>query len=481
MTLHSILNPEIKKVLRRSERTSLHYDRYSYHHNIKFSYSKSIHLSTRILCLLFFAMYDAIVVGLGGVGSMALRGLARQERSGKFLGIEAYTLLHPHGSSHGKTRIYRRAYFEHPNYVPWIDQSIRVFREMENEHDDSFIQECGTVIIEQSQNPTSSDPAHFPKYCQASYQSAKRHKIPVEFLNSSALKDRLPQFRLEPHNKDMVGLLEPSGGFVRCQKVMAAALREAKQASHVEIMEQTRVMSLGCIPSDKGGKCTIELRVQTANEKEPVVLTTKCLLVSAGAWTGQIFPSWAPYLRPSRQFAAWIPVERKPELYSYQKMPTFVILPPKYHLPLYGFPFDDDDEDGFHKQIKIGIHGRDDFISNPSANPKQVSAIEQSEFLHAVQHAFDFDQLHQRGEDSSLITPDHAFTEIQTCMYTMTPDTHFMLGTPAGHDQIFCVAGLSGHGYKQAPALGQMMVDYALGNDMSHWKLDFCDPKRFCV
>eukprot|EP00977_Amphora_coffeiformis_P003670 scaffold710_cov171-Amphora_coffeaeformis.AAC.39 len=426
-------------------------------------------------------MYDAIVLGLGGVGSMALRGLARQERSGKFLGIEAYRLLHPHGSSHGKTRIYRRAYFEHPNYVPWIDESIRVFREMEKEHNDSFVQGCGTVIIEQSQNPTSSDPAHFPKYCQASYQSAMQHGIPVEYLNASALKERFPQFRMEPRNNDMVGLLEPSGGFVRCEKVMAAALQEAKKAPHVDIMEQTQVLSLDYIPSDHGGKPTIELRVQTADDREPVVVTTRCLLVSAGAWTGQLFPSWAPYLRPIRQFAGWIPVERKPELYSYQQMPTYVIIPPKYHLPLYGFPCDDDDQDGCHKQIKIGIHGRDDFVTDPSNNPKQVSEDEQSEFLHAVQHAFDFDQIHQRGDNKNPITPDQAFAKIQTCMYTMTPDTHFILGTPAGHDQVFCVAGLSGHGYKQAPALGQMMVDYALGNDMSHWKLDFCDPKRFNV
>lgn len=413
---------------------------------------------------------------------MALRGLARQGQGGRFLGIEAHSLLHSFGSSHGKTRIYRRAYFEHPNYVPWIDESIRVFREMEKEHNDAFVQECGTVIIEHSQNPTSSDPAHFPKYCQLSYESAMQHGIEVEYLNAPDLKERVPQFRLDTHpNKDMVGLLEPSGGFVRNEKIMAAALQEAKDAPHVDIMEQTQVLSFSYVLSDDDTKPIIELSVQTPEHKEPVVLATKCLLVSMGAWTGQLFPSWAPFLRPIRQLAGWIPVEQQPELYSYRKMPTFVILPPQYHLPFYGFPRDDDDTDGCHQQVKIGSHGRDEFVADPWTNPKQVSPAEQAEFLQAVQHAFDFEQLQGRNSDADPITPDQAFAQIQTCMYTMTPDTHFMLGTPVGHSKMFCVAGLSGHGYKQAPVLGQMLVDYALGNDMSKWNLDFCDPLRFGV
>ena len=423
-------------------------------------------------------MYDAIVLGLGGVGSMALRGLARQGRGGRFLGIETHHLLHSYGSSHGKTRVYRRAYFEHANYVPWIEESIRVFREMENEDKDSFVQECGTIIVEQSQNPSSSDPQHLPPYCRASYESAMKHGIPVDYIDAETLKERYPQFQLDLDG--MVGMLEPSGGFVRCEKVMAAALQEAKAASHVDIMEETRAISFDHVPSGDG-KSIIELRVQTAEQREPVVIATKCLLVSMGAWTGQLFPSWAPYLRPIRQFQAFFQVDHQPELYGYPNMPTWVMVRPDYPLPHYGVPCDVDDTDsaGCNRWLKIGMHGRDDYIADPSQNRREVSPAERQEVFEAAQKFINLDRALVGGHDPA--TPDKALAHIMPCFYTMTKDAHFMLGTPQGHENVFCVAGLSGHGYKQAPALGQMMVDYALGKDMSKWNLDFCDPRRFGV
>ena len=400
---------------------------------------------------------------------MALRGLARQGRGGRFLGLDAYPLLHPDGSSAGKTRIYRRAYFEHANYVPWIEESIRVFEEMEREHEASFLQECGTMIMEQSPNPQSSDPNKLPPKCKAAYRSAQKHGIPIEYLDAPSLKERFPQFRLD--RRDMVGILEPSGGFVRCEDVMAAALKEAKEAPNVDIMDETKALSLDYVPSDDVN-ATIELTIQTRDEK-PVVVATKSLLVCMGIWTGQLFPSWAPQLRPIRQLQGWIHSGSE-EMYSYRKMPTFISLPHSYGLPLYGLPPDNDGQ----QLIKIGIHGRSNFAANPYASPNEVSAAERAEFLQAIRHVFDVQKLKGTSDD---VTPENAFAHIQTSTYTMSPDTHFMIGTPAGHDQVFCVAGLSGYGYKQSPALGQILVDYALGNDLSKWNMGFCDPGRFGV
>ena len=419
-------------------------------------------------------MYDAIVLGLGGVGSMALRGLARQGKGGRFLGIEAYSLLHSLGSSHGKTRIYRRAYFEHPSYVPWIEESLRVFREMEQEHGASLLQECGTLVMEQSQRPESSDPADLPLYCRSSYESAIEHGIPVEHLKPQELMERYPQYQIEPRD-NMVGILEPSGGFARCEHIMEAALKEAQEAPNIEIMENTRAMSMNYIPSNE----TIELQVQTA-EGEKMFVTTKTLLVSMGAWTGQLFPSWAPHLRPIRQFQAWVQVpDEKLDRYGYQQFPTWVLVSPHYHTPLFGIPCDLDDKDGCHAWLKCGVHGRDDYIPDPSANRRDVTMAEKEEIFEAIHYGIKINEL--QPIDQAPLSPETAFAEMKPCFYTMTKDEHFMLGTPTGYNRVFCVAGLSGHGYKLAPALSQMMIDHALGNDMAHWDFQFCDPQRFGV
>ena len=155
---------------------------------------------------------------------------------------------------------------------------------------------------------------------------------------------------------------------------------------------------------------------------------------------------------------------------------------PDYPLPHYGVPCDLGDPNPTSNDcshwLKIGIHGRDDYISDPSNNPREVSRAERQEVVEAAQKFINLDVTTTR---QGPLTPDNALAQIMPCFYTMTKDTHFMLGTPKGHDHVFCVAGLSGHGYKQSPALGQMMVDYALGKDMSKWKLDFCNPRRFGV
>jgi sarcosine oxidase len=81
------------------------------------------------------------------------------------------------------------------------------------------------------------------------------------------------------------------------------------------------------------------------------------------------------------------------------------------------------------------------------------------------------------GGASHSTSSDSFFAEAVPCLYTMTPDKNYLIGSPI--PGVFCVAGLSGHGFKMTPALGQMMADYALGFDLKGWHLDFCSPSRF--
>jgi glycine/D-amino acid oxidase-like deaminating enzyme len=115
-------------------------------------------------------------------------------------------------------------------------------------------------------------------------------------------------------------------------------------------------------------------------------------------------------------------------------------------------------------------------VRDLAKNPSSASAMEIAELQLAT--ACGLSEAGWKSPQHGLL-PNYA--ELQPCLYTMTADTHYMIGKPAGYQSVFCVAGLSGHGYKMTPTLGQIMADFALGNDMAQWKIDFCSPARFGV
>ena len=437
--------------------------------------------------------FDAIVVGVGGVGSMALRGLAKRGSGGKFLGIERFSRCHSKGSSHGRTRLYRKAYFEHPQYVPWLEYSVLEFRQLQKDSGQNLLQECGTLILE---HVPASQQGQLPQYCQASMDSALEHNIPVEELSMTDLKQRYPQFC---YKYDMVGVLEPGGGFVRPERVQQEAIKEALDSGYVELLENAQVKSWKYNgQTNSVGRPVIELTLiidppqeiksdvdadRSENslfngntEREKIAVTTNSLLISAGAWSGQLIPTWTPLLAPTRQLQGWIDTLSSPRddheandiRYGYEEKPGWVMSTPDYPLPLYGVPADSDDPEYGH-EIKIGIHGRDEVLNDPLRNDPHVSKAEMNELETAARAALNVPDSPERS----------FFSQVTPCIYTMTKDSHFLIGSP--HKQVFAVAGLSGHGFKQTPALGAMMSDFGLDFDLSRWNFDFCSPERFGV
>ena len=398
-------------------------------------------------------LYDAVVVGLGGVGSFALRALSKKG-GGKYLGVERFQRCHSRGSSHGKSRIYRRAYFEHPSYVPWIEFSLDVFRSLEG----NVMQECGNLLVEPSTgNDTVED---LPPLCRSSYGSALQYNIPVEYLTPMEMKERFPQFC---YNHEMVGLLEPHAGFLRPELCMQAALKEAETFEGIDVWESTTVKSYTSLDADT-------LEVVLVKDGETVSVQTKWLLISAGGWARELLPSWNQYAVPHRQLQGWIDVSSTddPSLYGYKKMPTWVLCTPDWPLPFYGLPADLDDPD-YCTKPKLGIHCRDAEIKDLIANESTISSREMVELQEATTHAL--------ADSPWKDLPGPIYAEAKSCIYTMTPDAHFMIGSPAKN--VFAVGGLSGHGFKMVPALGQMMADFASDEDLRPWKLDFCSPSRF--
>lgn len=417
-------------------------------------------------------MWDAVVIGLGGVGSFALRELSLRTRNQgraaatRVLGLEAFERAHAFGSSHGHSRIYRHAYFEHPSYVPLLQFSTSEFQRLQQHSNIKLLEECGTLIVEEEAGGPILEGCH---------QASRLHGLSVEELSSRQLKQTYPQFLFED---SMVGLLERNAGFVRPERAIRAALSQA-ESNGATIWEKVRVQSIRENLEQDGGNHSIphvEIALQL-NGEERLVRCRK-LIVTAGAWTSALIPSWKPHLRVTRQIQAWLSVrdnvddDKSSTIYHPSRMPTWFLFSSKLPYPIYGIPTDPDhDDDDVSKRIKIAFHGRDDPLEDPGANPPTVSKEEWQELKDASEYVF------------KNLGTDLVWADAKPCMYTTTPDENFMVGQPKGYSLTYVVAGLSGHGFKMTPGLGRVIVDMAMDDHgvCNDFDVEFLSPSRFGV
>jgi sarcosine oxidase len=403
-------------------------------------------------------MWDTVVLGLGGVGSFALRAVAREDTKASVLGIERFCRGHDKGSSHGKNRVYRRAYFEHPSYVPWIEFSIKECTALQSQQNIPIIQECGVLL---------AVPKDSANLIEAALASAKEHNIVTEELGVDALRQRFLQFS---YTDDMIGVYEPGGGFMRPEAATTAALKDAEEYG-ATIWENTVVGSIREIQDETGCKVShIEIVVQ--REKGEETILARNVLVAAGAWTSELMPTFAPHLKVLRQLQTWVDTSptTNSSIYDSSRMPALGMLTADVPNPIYALPADSEAKatDKYKGCVKLGIHARECPV-DPNLNPSKVTQAEQEEMANAIKAGF-------RPEVSS-----QPLMETKPCMYTMTSDEHFMIGVPKGYERVCVVAGLSGHGFKMVPALGQMLADFALGKGLDQWNASFCSPSRFGV
>jgi len=405
-------------------------------------------------------MIDTVVLGLGAVGSFALRAVAR-DGEGSVLGIERFTRGHAKGSSHGKSRVYRRAYFEHSNYVPWCKFSVREFIKLQEEQATPIIQQCGVLMAVPEDNA---------KLLEAAVASAKEHNIEIEELSTEELRARYPQFNFADN---ALGIYEPGGGFVRPEAAVVAALKDAERHG-ATIREETIVKSIKEVRDDDGAVSFVEITTESKQGAKELI-QAKTVLVAAGAWTAELLPSYAKCLTVTRQLQAWVDTSSttNPRLYNSSTMPAAVLVLNDLPTPLvYTLPADSnasDQDDAYRNCVKMGIHCRNYKIDPNVNHALSVTPEEEDEMRTAIRAGF--------CEDVS----SQSVLEIRACMYTMTEDEHFVIGPPQDHHRICAVAGLSGHGFKMAPALGQMLADFASGKGLASWNADFCSPSRYGV
>ncbi|MEZ5558060.1 MAG: N-methyl-L-tryptophan oxidase [Pseudomonadales bacterium] len=355
--------------------------------------------------------YDAIVIGCGGVGSAALFHLA--SRDARVLGLDRFPPGHDHGSSHGATRVIRQAYFEHPDYVPLLQRAYALWQALEQRRSQRLYVETGVLAIGPPDGAVLSGTLH----------SAARHALPVERLNAQQLGERFPGFRVPD---GYAGVLERNGGYLHVEDcVIAHAGLAETLGAELRVGEAVT----GWEADDSG------VVVHTATG----AYRGERLVVTAGAWAGALLADLGVALQPLRKHLHWYGTDDTRYRQGNGCPVFFYDLP---HGTFYGFPQRDS------LGVKVAEHSGGEPIRDPSRLDRSLDQREQRRNEQFV-----------RSHLPGVTGPR---THHAVCMYTMSPDEHFLLDRHPRHDNVLFCAGLSGHGFKFASVLGAILAELAL-------------------
>jgi sarcosine oxidase len=360
--------------------------------------------------------FDIAVIGLGVMGSAALAALARRGR--RVVGIDRFAPGHDRGSSHGATRVIRLGYFEHPSYVPLLRAAYPLWRALEARSGASLLTVTG--ILEMGM-PES-------ELVDGTLKAARLHGLPHEILDGPGLMKRFPAFRVPG---DFIGVLQPDGGFLRAEPAVAAFQAVARQAG-ASLRTEERV--LGVTPHGDGVRVTTERREVLAG----------CAIVAAGPWLTSLLPQAHAPVRVTRQVLAWFePADRS--RFVAARFPVFFLQNQDGFF--YGFPAD-------ATGVKVARHHHLDEAADPEHGGGAVSAADEAVIRSAVK--------------AHLPDADGPLAAARTCLYTMAPDGDFIIDRLPGHPQIIVTSPCSGHGFKFAPVIGEILADLATTGRTDH-------------
>jgi len=368
--------------------------------------------------------FDVIIAGLGAMGSAAAYHLTAGGQ--RVLGLDRFQPPHNFGSSHGLTRIIREAYFEHPLYVPLVQRAYELWAGLEKQSGRKLLLQTGGLMI----GPPDGI------LVTGARRSAEQHKLRHEILSAPELRRRFPVF--EPAG-DMVAVWEPRAGILFPESAIQAHLDlAAKNSATLQFFEPV----LSWEPQGDGVRVVTHNRGYSANR----------LLLSPGAWMNSLLPELKLSLSVERQVLFWFEPLAQNELFEPRNCPIFIM---EYapHRFFYGFP---DLGDG----VKIGVH-HEGAATEPHLLCREISTEETSaarnllrQFLPAA-----------AGRLNSAVV----------CMYTNTPDEHFILDHHPHHPQVLIASPCSGHGFKFSPIIGEIATTLLNGRtppfDLSLFKL----------
>jgi sarcosine oxidase len=356
-------------------------------------------------------LYDAIVLGVGGMGSAAVYHLAR--RGARVIGIEQFDIPHDRGSSHGISRIIRLAYFEHPDYVPLVRRAYGLWRDLERTTGDPLLIVTGSI---DGGLPDS-------RTIRGSLSACRTNRLEHELLDAAALTRRFPGFRLPD---DHVAVFQPEGGFLLAERCTVAHANAAR-ALGADVHTGERVIDWSVADG----------RVRVTTER--AAYQAARLVITAGPWLPVVLPALAPHLMVERQVVLWTRPLR-PELFAPDRFPVFFVDTPRGGF--YGFPLDP--ERGF----KIGKYHHRRQRTDPESVDRMCSPADEATLRDGISHYFP----DANGPTAST----------STCLFTNTPDEHFIIDRLPGHPEVVIAGGFSGHGFKFCSVVGEIVAGLAL-------------------
>jgi sarcosine oxidase len=362
--------------------------------------------------------YDVIVLGVGGMGSATVFTLA--ERGYDVLGLERFDVPHSRGSSHGLTRIIRKAYFEDTFYLPLLERAYERWRSLESRVDEQLLHTTGSVT---AGPPGDAEVERARAACQ-------RYDLAYETLSGAEVSERFPGYSPPA---EFEALYQPDGGFLASDRCLVGYVSEAIDEG-ADVRARERVTEWEAPTAD-------EVRVETTKGS----YTADALVATVGSWTGSLFPTMADALEPERQVLAWLRPENPIE-FGPDRFPVFTFTVEEgdfYGFPAYGVP-------GF----KFGKHHHRNETVDPDAFEREPTAADERVLREFADRYF------PAGAGPTL--------RLEPCLYTNTPDEHFVLDRHPAHPNVAVAAGFSGHGFKFCSVVGEIMTDLAVDGTTDH-------------
>jgi sarcosine oxidase len=374
--------------------------------------------------------YDVIVVGLGGMGSAAAYHLAG--RGQRVLGLERFEPVHSLGSSHGGSRIIRQSYFEDPAYVPLLLRAYELWDRLARDSGSDIITLTGGLYLGPPDSHTVA----------GSLRAARQWDLPHEVLDAARIRARFPT--LNPRD-DEVGLFEARAGFVRPEATVAAHLRLAERHG-ADLRYRTPVQRWKAEPG--GG-----VRVRTRDSTH----AADRLVVCPGAWAPGILADLDIPFTVERQVMYWFQPDSGVTPFLPERHPIY-IHENAAGIQVYGFPAIDGPAGG--AKAAFFRRGR---VCTPQTIDREVHP----------------DEVQDMAAHLTALLPGlpGRFLRATPCLYTNTPDQHFVIGTHPRHPQVTVACGFSGHGFKFVPVVGEVLADLATAGSTAH-PIELFDPRR---
>jgi len=346
--------------------------------------------------------FDVTVIGLGVMGSAAAWQLSR--RGLRVLGVEQFTPAHDRGSSHGLTRVIRKAYYEHPAYVPLVLRSYELWGELEREAGVELFRKTGAFMIGRPESAL----------VRGSLESARLHGLNHRLLGAAELRARFPSMSFRDRE---VALEEFDAGVLLVEDAVLAFQEAARR---------------------RGAELRFGVEGRPGSSAKTVI--------AAGPWLPKLVPRLP--LKVERQVLFWFE-PRTPD-------PVPLFMWDRDGRLLYSIP------DVRDHGVKVAFHHAGE-ITTPESVRREVSQAEIDDV--------------KAWMETTVPSLNGALKKVATCLYTNTPDEHFVIGPAPGSPDVVVVSPCSGHGFKFAPVVGEIVADL-VGEGRTRHPIDRFRPDR---